>query len=67
VIVAECERGDTAEAERQARRLADVLPEFTPAILPKLFETFPDPVTAKCLDALRAADPDGRGIGTKRG
>jgi tetratricopeptide (TPR) repeat protein len=55
VIVAECERGDAVEAERQARRLADVLPGFTPAMLAKLFEIFPDPVTTKCLAALRGA------------
>jgi adenylate cyclase len=55
VIVAECERGNAAEAERQTRRLAEVLPGFTPPMLVKLFEIFPDPVTAKCLSALRAA------------
>jgi tetratricopeptide (TPR) repeat protein len=56
VIVVECERGNTAEAKRQTRRLAEVLPGFTPAMLVKLFEIFPDPVTAKCLSALRATD-----------
>jgi adenylate cyclase len=54
VIVAECERGNLAEAERQARRLAEILPGFTPAMLAKLFEIFPDPVMVKCLSTLRA-------------
>jgi len=54
VIVAECERGNTAEAERQARRLAEILPGFAPAMLAKLFEIFPDPVMVKCLSTLRA-------------
>jgi adenylate cyclase len=54
LIVAECERGDAAEAARQSKRLADVLPGFSPAVLAKLFEIFPDAVTAKCQTALRA-------------
>jgi tetratricopeptide (TPR) repeat protein len=54
VIVAECERGNTAEVERQTKRLAEVLPGFTPAMLVSLFEIFPDRVTARCLAALRA-------------
>lgn len=54
LIVAECERGNVAEAERQVRRLAEVLPGFMPAMLAKLFEIFPDPLTARCLAALRA-------------
>jgi TolB-like protein/Tfp pilus assembly protein PilF len=38
LIVSECERGNRVEAERQMKRLAGILPDFTPATLIKLFE-----------------------------
>jgi len=44
LIVAECARGNTAEAERQMSRLADILPGFGPAMLERLFDFFPDPL-----------------------
>ncbi len=55
LIVSECERGNVAEAERQVKRLASVLPNLTPATLIKLFEIFPEPVASKCIAALRGA------------
>ena len=55
LIVSECERGNVAEAERQLKRLAAVLPDLTPATLIKLFEIFPEPATSKCIAALRGA------------
>jgi Tfp pilus assembly protein PilF len=48
LVVAECERGDIAEAERQMKRLAAVLPGFTPVTLAKLFEIFPEPLASRC-------------------
>jgi hypothetical protein len=69
VIVAECERGNLAEAERQARRLAEILPGFTPAMLAKLFEIFPDPRDGEV--PLHAQgdwrDPGGHGVMCHRG
>jgi tetratricopeptide (TPR) repeat protein len=41
LIVAECERGDRAEAERLVKRLAAILPGFTRVTLAKLFENIP--------------------------
>jgi adenylate cyclase len=55
LIVAECERGNTAEAERQVKRLAGILPDFTPATLAKMFEIFPEPAASRCIAALRGA------------
>ncbi len=55
LIVAECERGRTAEAERLVERLAAVLPGFTPVTLAKLFEIFPDPIASRCIAVLRSA------------
>ncbi len=55
LIVAECERGRTAEAERLVKRLAAVLPDFTPTTLATLFETFPDPIASKCIAVLQSA------------
>jgi len=55
LIVSECERGNVAEAERQVKRLASVLPNLTPVTLIKLFEIFPEPAASKCIAALRDA------------
>ena len=55
LIVSECERGNAAEAERQVKRLASVLPDLTPVTLVKLFEIFPEPAASKCIAALRGA------------
>ncbi len=55
LIVSECERGNVAEAERQVKRLASVLPDLTPITLIKLFEIFPEPAASKCIAALRGA------------
>ena len=55
LIVAECERGDTAEAERQVKRLAAILPGFTRVTLAKLFEIFPEAAASRCIAALRSA------------
>ena len=55
LVVAECERGDIAEAERQMKRLAAVLPGFTPVTLAKLFEIFPEPLASRCSAVLRSA------------
>jgi hypothetical protein len=55
LVVAECERGDIAEAERQMTRLAAVLPGFTPVTLAKLFEIFPEPLASRCRAVLRSA------------
>ena len=55
LIVAECARGNTAEAERQMTRLADILPGFGPAMLERLFEFFPDPLRSEAVATLRHA------------
>jgi TolB-like protein/Tfp pilus assembly protein PilF len=55
LVVAECERGDIAEAERQMKRLAAVLPGFTPVTLAKLFEIFPEPLASRCRAVLLSA------------
>ena len=55
MIIAECERGRTAEADRLMEQLAAVLPDFTPATLGKLFEIFPEPAASKCIAVLRSA------------
>jgi adenylate cyclase len=55
LMVAECGRGDVAEAERQMKRLAQILPGFTPAMVPNLFEVFPEPLRSDSIGALRNA------------
>ena len=55
LIVAECARGNTAEAERQVQRLAEILPDFEPGTLERLFDIFPEPLRSKSLAILRDA------------
>jgi adenylate cyclase len=55
MIIAECERGRVAEADRLMEQLAAVLPDFTRATLGKLFDIFPEPAASKCLAVLRSA------------
>ena len=55
LIVAECARGNTAEAERQVERLAEILPGFTRTMLADLFDIFPEPLRSNSLAALRNA------------
>jgi tetratricopeptide (TPR) repeat protein len=55
LIVAECARGNTADAEREMRRLADVLPDFGPAVLERLFDFFPEPLRSHAVGILRRA------------
>ncbi len=54
-MVAECARGNAVEAERQMRRLAEMLPGFTPPTLAKLFDVFPDPLRSNSISVLRDA------------
>jgi TolB-like protein/Tfp pilus assembly protein PilF len=53
LIVAECGRGNAAEAERQVRRLAEILPGFEPGMLARLFDVFPDPLRSNTVAVLR--------------
>jgi hypothetical protein len=53
LIVAECWRGNAAEAERQVRRLAEILPGFEPGMLARLFDVFPDPLHSNSVAVLR--------------
>jgi tetratricopeptide (TPR) repeat protein len=55
LIVAECARGNVAEAERQVRRLAEILPGFGPETLARLFEVFPEPLRSNSVAMLRDA------------
>jgi TolB-like protein/class 3 adenylate cyclase/Tfp pilus assembly protein PilF len=55
LIVAECARGNAAEAERQVKRLADILPGFEPGTLARLFDVFPDPLRSNSVAMLRDA------------
>jgi len=55
LIVAECARGNTAEAARVMNRLAGILPGFTPAMLGTLFDVFTDPLRSNSLAILRHA------------
>jgi adenylate cyclase len=54
-IVAECASGHTAEARRELARLAGILPDFTPVMLGKLFDVFPDPLRSESLAIVRQA------------
>jgi hypothetical protein len=55
LIVAECARGNTSEAERQMSRLADILPGFGPAMLERLFDFFPEPLRSEAVAPLHHA------------
>jgi tetratricopeptide (TPR) repeat protein len=55
LIVAECARGNTLEAERQMNRLADILPGFGPDMLERLFDFFPEPLRSDAVAVLRQA------------
>jgi len=55
LIVAECKRGNIAEAERQVRRLAAILPGFEPGTLARLFDVFPEPLRSNSVAVLRDA------------
>ncbi len=55
LIVAECKRGNIAEAERQVKRLAAILPGFEPGTLARLFHVFPEPLRSNSVAVLRDA------------
>jgi adenylate cyclase len=55
LIVAECARGNVAEAERQVRRLAEILPGFERGTLARLFDVFPEPLRSNSVAMLRDA------------
>ena len=55
LIVAECARGNTAEAERTVKRLAEVLPGFEAGGLAGLFDIFPEPLRSNSVAMLREA------------
>ena len=55
LIVAECARGNVAEAKRQAQRLAAILPDDDPVRLGRLFDVFPEPLRGASLATLRRA------------
>jgi adenylate cyclase len=55
VILAECARGNLAEAARTVERLAGILPGYRPATLAALFDVFPDPLRATSIARLRQA------------
>lgn len=55
LIVAECARGNAAEAERQVKRLAAILPAFEPGTLARLFDVFPEPLRSNSVAVLRHA------------
>lgn len=55
LIVAECARGNAAEAERHVKRLAALLPGFEPGTLARLFDVFPEPLRSNSVAVLRDA------------
>ena len=55
LIVAECARGNTVEAERTVKRLAEVLPGFESGGLAGLFDIFPEPLRSNSIAMLREA------------
>ena len=55
LMVAECARGNVVEAERQLKRLAEVLPGFEPGALAGLFDVFPEPLRSTSVAILRDA------------
>jgi TolB-like protein/Flp pilus assembly protein TadD len=52
-IVAECGRGDKAQAELRFRQLAELFSGFASQGLPGLFRMFPSAIRAKALDLMR--------------
>jgi TolB-like protein/Tfp pilus assembly protein PilF len=52
-IVAECGRGDKAQAEFRLRQLCEIIPGFTAKGLPGLFSYFPPAFRDKALDLMR--------------
>ena len=55
LIVAECARGNAAEAKRQIERLPEILPGFEPGTLASLFDVFPEPLRSNSVGVLRDA------------
>ena len=55
LIVAECARGNAAEAERYVKRLAATLPGFEPGTLAEMFDIFPEPLRSNSVAVLRSA------------
>jgi tetratricopeptide (TPR) repeat protein len=55
LIVAECARGQVAEARRQVERLAAILPGFESETLARLFDIFPEPLRSTSVAVLRDA------------
>ena len=53
-LVAECGRGDKAQAEARLKQLSESLPGFTAESLPKLFSMFPPAFRDKSLDLMRS-------------
>ena len=52
-IVAECGRGNKAQAELRLRQLGEIIPGFKPEGLPTLFSFFPPAIRDKALDLMR--------------
>jgi len=52
--VAECGRGDKAQAENRLRQLREILPGFTAEGLPELFSMFPPAFRDKSLSLIRS-------------
>jgi TolB-like protein/class 3 adenylate cyclase len=55
LIVAECARGNGAEAEHQLQRLVALLPGFEAQALAGLFDVFPEPLRSNSVAMLRNA------------
>jgi TolB-like protein/class 3 adenylate cyclase len=53
-IVAECGRGDKAQAENRLRQLGEILPGFTAEGLPEMFSMFPPVFRDKSLGLIRS-------------
>lgn len=53
-LVAECGRGDKAQAEARLRQLSESLPGFTAVGLPELFSMFPPVIRDKSLGLMRS-------------
>jgi adenylate cyclase len=53
-IVAECGRGDKAQAENRVRQLGEILPGFTAEGLPEMFSMFPPVFRDKSLGLIRS-------------
>jgi tetratricopeptide (TPR) repeat protein len=52
-IVAECGRGEKAQAELQLHRLGEIIQNFTAKSLPELFSMFPPAIREKSLGLMR--------------